>query len=128
MSAGLATPARMAAALFVAVVSVTASVAGMAVAERRGVIGKATTIKLEAGAVRVVQVRSANDEPIADVIVAMGSRPHPFGFTDEAGKIEVHLDPSAPTEVHLLAPDGRGFSKRVEPRKPAGGEQKDKQE
>jgi protocatechuate 3,4-dioxygenase beta subunit len=96
-------------------VTISAAAPGFVASERRGVRGTAANLRLDRGPRRSVEVVSASGQPVGDVLLFVGSRPHPVGRTDEAGRGVATVDPAAPLTLRLLAADGRRLETQLRP-------------
>jgi len=94
--------------------AVSVSAPGWVPGEVRGMHGTAATVRLAAGAVETLEVRSAAGEPAAGVMLAVGSRLQPVGTTDAAGRIAASFARSEAVPITLHAPDGRQLETRVQ--------------
>jgi protocatechuate 3,4-dioxygenase beta subunit len=100
-------------------VTLSVSLDGYVTGLRRGVTGGSAALVLVTGVQQKLEVESPDGKPVADVLVAVGSRPHPYAVSDEEGRLTVRLEPGEPVELNLLAEDGRALTMRFEAAKAA---------
>jgi len=96
-------------------ITISAAAPGFVPSEKRGIRGTAAGLRLDRGPRRSVEVVSAAGQPLADVLLFVGPRPHPVGRTDEAGRGVATINPSAPVTLRLLAADGRRLETQLRP-------------
>jgi uncharacterized GH25 family protein len=96
-------------------ISISVSADGYAFYEKRGLRGTSARISLQAGARRLIEVRSAEEKILPGVTAALGQQTHPVGRTDDAGRIVLYLPSSAGTGLDLLADDGRRLETQLQP-------------
>jgi uncharacterized GH25 family protein len=94
-------------------VTLSLSAAGFTHRELRGLPGTAATVTLRRGVSRVVEVRASDGKPESGVLLALGARPHPIGWTDADGRITAQVDRSQPAALSLLAADARRLDGRL---------------
>jgi protocatechuate 3,4-dioxygenase beta subunit len=86
---------------------------------RRGLYGTSARVSLASAPERLIEVRSAENEPAVGVLVAIGERSHPLGRTNDKGRFAVSATRGSRPALTLLAPDGRKLETRLAPSKSA---------
>jgi hypothetical protein len=104
------------------VLTVRASAPGFPLAEQKNVRSGSAALRLAAGRARQILVQAskgkdAKGQGVPGVLVRLGDKDWPVGFTSEAGLLDLAI-PETGAELRLAAADGRRVDFHLKPAKP----------
>ncbi len=78
--------------------------------KKKEVHGPSVTFRLTSGAPSTLEVFGKDDQPVPGASVQFGSSNHPFGLTDDAGRIRLNTNPNEKIAFTVTTRDERKYS------------------